>query len=73
MIMPGAGEDHVCGSAHCLLGPYWYTQKGLPLGEKVISTIVSARGGNANLIWEQDNTLRLQGEAVIFATGEVFV
>ncbi|KAJ7905142.1 hypothetical protein B0H13DRAFT_1881285 [Mycena leptocephala] len=26
---PPASEDHVCGLAHCLPGPYWYTKSGL--------------------------------------------
>ncbi|KAJ2935393.1 hypothetical protein H1R20_g1701, partial [Candolleomyces eurysporus] len=38
--VPG-GEDSVCGSAHCLLVPYWYKQKGLERGKESVAKQIS--------------------------------
>lgn len=45
----GVGEDHVCGSAHCLNAPYW-ASKGRLDGKVQHSKAVSARGGD---IWTE--------------------
>ncbi|PFH45256.1 hypothetical protein AMATHDRAFT_71904, partial [Amanita thiersii Skay4041] len=41
---PG-GEDMVCGTAHCLIGPYWHKKRGILPGEEVKARQVSRRGG----------------------------
>ncbi|PFH46233.1 hypothetical protein AMATHDRAFT_88448, partial [Amanita thiersii Skay4041] len=35
------GEDMVCGTAHCLLGPYWYRKCGISSGAEVKARQVS--------------------------------
>lgn len=74
MFSPGmlaGGEDHVCGSAHCLLGPYWSHKKGIIAGTVLKSTQVSPRGGDLWLVWdEKEQVIRLKGQLFIFATGD---
>lgn len=73
MFAPSANipEDHVCGSANCLLGPYW--SKALGKGDAVmVSKQVSQRGGTLKVAWnEKDALLTLAGEAIIVAKGEL--
>ncbi|GAA5961972.1 hypothetical protein JCM21900_001989 [Sporobolomyces salmonicolor] len=50
----GIPEDHVCGSAHTFLGPYWTTtlaRAGSPLPELLEVDQVSPRGGHFGLQW----------------------
>lgn len=72
MFAPAAGapEDHVCGSAHGLMGPYWSKKRG---GETdMIAKQVSERGGVLKIGWNQDeNLLTLGGQTVIVAKGEI--
>ncbi|KIY65073.1 Diaminopimelate epimerase-like protein [Cylindrobasidium torrendii FP15055 ss-10] len=63
------GEDHVCGSAHCLLVPYWYAKK--ELSGIVDATQVSARGGNLKVSL-QDGRTSLQGQTATFIGGNLF-
>jgi predicted PhzF superfamily epimerase YddE/YHI9 len=66
------GEDPVCGSAHCLLTPYWCEKYGIAPGQEVNAKQVSARGGNIRAIWNDvSGTVKLRGQAVIFATGQL--
>lgn len=64
------GEDHVCGSAHCLLVPYWYDKKKL-VGI-ADATQVSTRGGNLKVSLS-DGKMSLQGQTAIFIEGDLFV
>jgi len=65
-------EDHVCGTAHGILTPYWSGKLGLKPGEVVKARQVSRRGGELRLVWEKERgTLRLRGQCSIFAKGEI--
>ncbi|EAU83403.1 hypothetical protein CC1G_09097 [Coprinopsis cinerea okayama7 len=64
--VPG-GEDAVCGSAQCLLAPYWYAklaqlgcQKVVP-GNQVTSYSASPRGGVVKVVWESDRDIPRDG------------
>jgi len=70
MITPG--EDHVCGSAHGLMAPYWYTKRGISSGHEVKAKQVSKRGGDLRVIWEKEaGRVRLRGQSVILVTGNL--
>jgi predicted PhzF superfamily epimerase YddE/YHI9 len=74
MFAPLAGidEDPVCGSAHCMLGPYWTMKHGL-VGVEVKAKQVSPRGGDLRLIWEAEKGIvRLRGESKLILKGEIF-
>ena len=77
MFAPGfvpGDEDQVCGSAHCVIGPYWYKKLGISRGHEIIARQVSPRRGELKLLWEADeNVLRLKGVTKIFAKGELEV
>jgi PhzF family phenazine biosynthesis protein len=65
-------EDHVCGSAHGILAPYWYAKRGIKSGEEVKAKMVSLRGGDLNVVLEEaESTVKLRGQAVILANGEL--
>ncbi|KAF8665415.1 hypothetical protein AX16_000434 [Volvariella volvacea WC 439] len=70
--LPG-GEDHVCGSAHCLSGPYWYKRKGIDIGSVVKAKQVSARGGELQLILQEDGFLRLGGQLKEIGEGRLWL
>lgn len=73
MFAPAAGipEDHVCGSAHTLLVPYWMTRLGKKNQEEMYVRQVSPRGGELWVIWDQDKGLvRLKGHAKAFGKGD---
>ncbi|KDQ63144.1 hypothetical protein JAAARDRAFT_168655 [Jaapia argillacea MUCL 33604] len=75
MFAPLAGvpEDHVCGSAHCLTGPYWATKKGLGSSE-MRAKMVSERGGDLRVVWDEgENLIKLRGDVKATARGEIFV
>jgi PhzF family phenazine biosynthesis protein len=66
---PGAGvpEDPVTGSAHCCLGPFW----GARLGKsRLVGYQASARGGVV-VVQLQQGRVRLGGQAVTVAQGEL--
>nr|GAT47430.1 predicted protein [Mycena chlorophos] len=63
-------EDQVCGSAHCLLAPYW--QNKLGLGQEFSARQVSTRGGDLGLRLD-DNMVALEGETAVIANGEIFL
>lgn len=63
-------EDHVCGSAHCLVVPYWYKKKGIEPGKEVVAKMASARGGILNVSYDvEQSKVRLAGEATLLSTG----
>ena len=65
-------EDQVCGSAHCVIGPYWYKKLGIPRGHEIVARQVSKRGGELKLLWKADeNVLGLRGATKIVAKGEL--
>jgi len=71
MFLPDC-EDHVCGSAHGVLTPYWSRKLGVKPGDVVKARQVSKRGGELRLVWDKErDTLRLRGQCKIFAKGEI--
>ncbi|KAG1740253.1 hypothetical protein EDD22DRAFT_829396 [Suillus occidentalis] len=73
MFAPAEGlpEDHVCGSAHTLLVPYWATRLGKKNQEEMYVRQVSPRGGELWVSWDQDRSLvRLKGHAKAFGKGD---
>jgi predicted PhzF superfamily epimerase YddE/YHI9 len=63
----GVNEDPVCGSAHCVLAPYWAAK----LEKKQLSAYqASARGGVLRLRFEGDR-VALGGQAVTVWQGEL--
>jgi len=67
-------EDHVCGSAHCLLGPYWALQLGVTSSDAVMEARqVSKRGGNIDVVWDRERSIcRLRGKARLSAEGQLY-
>jgi len=66
------GEDSACGTAHCLLTPYWCEKYGIAPGQEVSAKQVSKRGGSIWAIWDDvRGTVKLRGQAAIFATGQI--
>ena len=71
MFAPAVGvpEDPVCGSAHCLLAPYW----GERLGKRrLLAHQVSQRGGVLHCELSGDRLL-LAGSAALYLEGEIIV
>ncbi|KAI0070480.1 Diaminopimelate epimerase-like protein [Panus rudis PR-1116 ss-1] len=76
----GVHEDHVCGSAHCLLTPYWSRKLALE-GEVIQAKQVSARGGDLKVIWHKPEKsvegelgrVALRGETVLTVKGDLFL
>ena len=73
MFAPSVGvqEDHVCGSAHAVLTPYWSTKLGKG-GEEMLAIQVSERRGTLKVAWDEvENKLKLAGQAVVVMKGEI--
>ena len=77
MFAPGkvpGDEDHVCGSAHSLMVPYWYKKRGIPRGQETRAKQVSPRGGDLRLVWEVDKDIvRLTGASAVLGKGEMYL
>ncbi|KAI0316528.1 hypothetical protein OF83DRAFT_1060203 [Amylostereum chailletii] len=74
MFAPAVGvpEDPVCGSAHCLLAPYWFEKAGL--AGRVRAKQASARGGELGVELDRERGLvLLTGAARKVSEGTVFV
>ena len=63
----GVDEDPVCGSAHCMLGPYWAKKLGKT---ELMAWQCSARGG-ALRVRVLDHRVELSGKAVTTVRGEL--
>lgn len=63
----GVDEDPVCGSAHCVLGPYWAERLGK---DELMGHQVSARGGVLR-VRPRGNRVELSGRAVTVIRGEL--
>ncbi|KAG6829109.1 hypothetical protein H0H92_005651 [Tricholoma furcatifolium] len=73
MFAPGAvpgDEDHVCGSAHCLMVPYWYQRLGIAETTEIKARQVSARGGVLNITLDGD-IVKLAGDVLVLGKGEL--
>ncbi|KAK4784225.1 hypothetical protein SAY86_018593 [Trapa natans] len=67
----GINEDPVCGSAHCVLAPYWSKKLGK---DQFIANAASPRGGFLNVqLDERNQRVLLQGKAVTVMKGYVLV
>lgn len=64
----GAPEDPVCGSAHCMLGPYWQARLGGK--SQLFARAASPRGGDVRVRVNGERTL-LGGQAVTTLKGEL--
>ncbi|KAF9486338.1 Diaminopimelate epimerase-like protein [Pholiota conissans] len=68
------GEDHVCGSAHGLLVPHWYSKLGIPSGQEIQVKQVSTRGGDLRVVFQQEEgRIKLRGQCVMLSTGELHI
>ncbi|KIK95494.1 hypothetical protein PAXRUDRAFT_379046 [Paxillus rubicundulus Ve08.2h10] len=73
-LVNGITEDHVCGSAHTLMVPYYasFPQSRMKAGQEVYIRQVSPRGGD---LWvtldEEKGMIRLRGNSKLFAKGEL--
>jgi len=63
----GVPEDHVTGSAHCVLTPYWAARLGKA---RLHARQVSARGGE---LWCElaGDRVKIAGHAVLYLKGEI--
>ncbi|KAK0481815.1 hypothetical protein IW261DRAFT_1103331 [Armillaria novae-zelandiae] len=66
-----SGEDHVCGAAHCLLTPYWFSKKNITEGLGA-ATQVSKRGGILK-VGKGEGVVRIQGQACIFSSATMYL
>jgi len=87
MFAPLAGvpEDHVCGSAHCLLTPYWAQKRASSPSSVSVETPmqarqVSSRGGLLLVSWtpaaderKVGGFVSISGEVTMWGRGEVFI
>jgi len=72
--MAAPSEDPVCGSAHAVMAPYWYTKKAITPGVEINAKQVSERGGDLRVVWEKsDNTVKLSGRCAIIISGHLNV
>ena len=66
-------EDPACGSANCLLAPYW-AQKLELADSEMFARQVSARGGEVRVKWhESTSSITLSGQAKVYLKGELNV
>ncbi|KAJ7762420.1 hypothetical protein DFH07DRAFT_1019793, partial [Mycena maculata] len=72
VLPPPLSEDAVCGTAHCLIGPYWSLKSGLKVNQPFRARQVSSRGGDLELLWEWA-TVALKGKTFVMASGNIFV
>ena len=66
------GEDHVCGSAHSLLVPYWFEKKGI--SGLTVARQVSARGGELKVeVIDDGQIVSLLGQTNVFSEGQLLL
>lgn len=65
----GIDEDHVTGSAHCLLAPFWANRLGMGA---LTARQLSARGGELGVEVTGDRVL-ISGHCVLYLQGRIFV
>jgi len=64
----GLDEDHVTGSAHCCLGPYWAPRLGRT---SLIGRQLSPRGGVVHVQVVSADRVRLSGQCVTVVRGDL--
>ena len=77
-FMPATGipEDHVCGTAHGLMTPYYASQPDMDVvaGKEMFVRQVGPRGGDLWVTLDEENgVVRLRGNAKLFAKGEITI
>ncbi|KAI0784964.1 hypothetical protein C8Q75DRAFT_809515 [Abortiporus biennis] len=76
MFAPASGvlEDHVCGTAHCLMTPYWTSKLGKAPSDVLLAQQVSGRGGNLKVVWnDEEKQVVLKGETILTMYGTVIL
>ena len=66
----GVDEDHVTGSAHTLIGPYWSEILGK---EELLCEQASRRGGRLTITYKKGERIHLRGRARLYLRGEIDV
>lgn len=71
----GIPEDQACGSAHCLLGPYWARRlPGFQQGSELRALQASPRTAEMNILFDEGKgTCTLIGDAKVVATKEISI
>lgn len=70
----GVPEDQACGSAHCLLAPYWARKlSGFQPGAELRALQVSERTAEMDIVFDEARgTCALRGDAKVVAKGEIY-
>lgn len=63
-------EDPVCGSAHCIIAPYWAAVTGK---KEITAFQASRRGGTLYCRIKEDGRIAISGKAVITAISDILV
>ena len=74
MPVTGVMEDHVCGTAHALMMPYYAAQADVDIvpGKEAFVRQVGPRGGDLWVTLDEENeVIRLRGNAKLFSRGEI--
>ena len=66
----GIDEDHVCGSAHSVLVPYWSQRLGKT---KLLAKQLTKRGGELYCEDLRNGSVKLGGYTALHARGEIFL
>lgn len=67
-------EDQVCGSANCLLGPYWANRTGTKSNEVMAVKQGSLRGGDLWVRYDRERgKIGCRGESVVVAEGKAYM
>ena len=78
ILIPLLITDHVCGSAHALLTPYYTSKRraisnqtpAQPSNLELHAKQVSKRGGDLRVIWDEDKEIvKIAGEVVQTSSG----
>jgi hypothetical protein len=71
----GIPEDPVTGAAHVVVAPYWITKTrgALVAGSAISCYQASRRGGSMLCVVKPHDRIGLQGHAVTFSAGHIFV
>lgn len=69
MLSPSFSIDHVCGSAHGLLAPYWSSKLR---STSLLARQVSARGGELGVDYDESSGLvKLRGSTALVGRGHI--
>lgn len=70
----GIVEDPVTGSLHCCLAVLYTHKLGVQPGTELFATQGGKRRGEISVVWDEvGKRVKLRGEAVKVATGEMYV